>query len=76
MPHHTPLIGTIVAGLVFAFVLGAFAQRLRVGAETPLGRSPIIDEPETREGRAVVRVGGREGHAEVSKVTCHSTKAA
>ena len=30
MPHHTPLIGTIVAGLVFAFVLGAIAQRLRV----------------------------------------------
>ena len=30
MPHHTPLIGTIVAGLVFAFVLGALAQRLRV----------------------------------------------
>ena len=30
MPHHTPLIGTIVAGLVFAFVLGAIAQRLRI----------------------------------------------
>ncbi len=30
MPHHTPLIATIVAGLVFAFVLGAIAQRLRV----------------------------------------------
>ena len=30
MPHHTPLIGTIVAGLVFAFVLGALAHRLRV----------------------------------------------
>ncbi|HET9335854.1 MAG TPA: YbaL family putative K(+) efflux transporter [Sphingomicrobium sp.] len=30
MPHHTPLIGTIVAGLVAAFLLGAVAQRLRV----------------------------------------------
>ena len=30
MPHHTPLIGTIVAGLVVAFVLGAAAHRLRV----------------------------------------------
>ncbi len=30
MPHHTPLIGTIVAGLVAAFVLGAIAHRLKV----------------------------------------------
>ena len=30
MPHHTPLIGTIVAGLVIAFIFGAIAQRLRV----------------------------------------------
>ena len=30
MPHHTPLIGTIVAGLVAAFLLGALAQRLKV----------------------------------------------
>ncbi|MEJ0018440.1 MAG: YbaL family putative K(+) efflux transporter [Acetobacteraceae bacterium] len=30
MPHHTPLIATIVAGLTVAFVLGALAQRLRV----------------------------------------------
>jgi CPA2 family monovalent cation:H+ antiporter-2 len=30
MPHHTPLIGTIVAGLVVAFVMGAIAHRLRV----------------------------------------------
>ncbi|TFI60093.1 Kef family K(+) transporter [Sphingomonas parva] len=30
MPHHTPLIGTIVAGLVVAFLLGALAQRLRL----------------------------------------------
>ena len=30
MPHHTPLIATIVVGLVLAFVLGALAQRLRV----------------------------------------------
>lgn len=30
MPHHAPLIGTVVAGLVFAFVFGALAHRLRV----------------------------------------------
>lgn len=30
MPHHTPLIGTIVAGLVIAFALGAVAHRLRM----------------------------------------------
>lgn len=30
MPHHTPLIGTIVAGLVVAFFLGALAHRLKV----------------------------------------------
>ncbi|MGF7156297.1 YbaL family putative K(+) efflux transporter [Novosphingobium gossypii] len=30
MPHHTPLIGTIVAGLVIAFFMGALAHRLRV----------------------------------------------
>ncbi|MDR7153635.1 CPA2 family monovalent cation:H+ antiporter-2 [Sphingobium xenophagum] len=30
MPHHTPLIGTIVAGLVVAFIMGAIAHRLRL----------------------------------------------
>jgi CPA2 family monovalent cation:H+ antiporter-2 len=30
MPHYTPLIGTIVAGLVAAFIMGAIAHRLRV----------------------------------------------
>lgn len=30
MPHHTPLVGTIVAGLVMAFALGALAHRLRI----------------------------------------------
>lgn len=30
MPHHTPLIGTIVIGLGFAFLMGALAHRLRV----------------------------------------------
>jgi monovalent cation:H+ antiporter-2, CPA2 family len=30
MLHHTPLIATIVAGLVAAFLLGALAQRLKV----------------------------------------------
>lgn len=30
MPHYTPLISTIVVGLVLAFILGAIAQRLRI----------------------------------------------
>ena len=30
MPHHTPLIGTIVAGLVVAFLMGSLAHKLRV----------------------------------------------
>lgn len=30
MPHDTPLISTIVAGLVLAFILGAIANRLRL----------------------------------------------
>jgi CPA2 family monovalent cation:H+ antiporter-2 len=30
MPHHTPLIATIVAGLFVAFVFGALAYRLKV----------------------------------------------
>jgi CPA2 family monovalent cation:H+ antiporter-2 len=30
MPHHTPLIATIVAGLTVAFVLGALAHRFRI----------------------------------------------
>ena len=34
MPHYTPLIATIVAGLVFAFIFGSIAQRLRI--------SPIV----------------------------------
>jgi len=30
LPHATPLIATVVAGIVIAFVFGAIAQRLRV----------------------------------------------
>ncbi|WP_262028931.1 YbaL family putative K(+) efflux transporter [Microvirga sp. Mcv34] len=30
MPHHTPLISTIVVGLVMAFTLGAIAHRFRL----------------------------------------------
>jgi CPA2 family monovalent cation:H+ antiporter-2 len=30
MPHHTPLIATIVTGLALAFVFGALAHRIRV----------------------------------------------
>jgi CPA2 family monovalent cation:H+ antiporter-2 len=34
MPHHTPLIATIVVGIVLAFALGAVANRVRI--------SPIV----------------------------------
>jgi CPA2 family monovalent cation:H+ antiporter-2 len=34
MPHHTPLIATIVVGIVLAFALGALANRFRI--------SPIV----------------------------------
>src|SRR5712691_1768661 len=30
MPHHTPLIGTLVIAIVLAFLLGAAANRLRI----------------------------------------------
>jgi len=30
VPHHTPLIATLVGGLVLAFILGAAAQRVRI----------------------------------------------
>lgn len=30
MPHHTPLISTIVIGLVLAFIFGALAHRIRI----------------------------------------------
>lgn len=30
MPHHTPLIATLAAGLVLAFIFGTLAQRLRI----------------------------------------------
>ncbi len=30
MPHYTPLIGTIAAALVAAFIMGAIAQRLKI----------------------------------------------
>jgi CPA2 family monovalent cation:H+ antiporter-2 len=30
MPHDTPLLSTIVVGLVLAFILGALAQRIRI----------------------------------------------
>ena len=30
MPHHTPLISTIVVALVLAFILAAVANRFRI----------------------------------------------
>ncbi len=47
MPHHTPLIGTIVAGLVAAFIMGAIAQRLRVSPVAGYLLAGLIVGPHT-----------------------------
>ena len=54
MPHHTPLIGTLVIALVLAFLLGAAANRLRI--------SPLDAEVEhlQKHGANFVIMGERE----------------
>lgn len=47
MPHYTPLIGTIVAGLVVAFVMGAIAHRLRVSPVAGYLFAGVIVGPST-----------------------------
>ncbi|QEX20894.1 sodium:proton antiporter [Hypericibacter adhaerens] len=47
MPHHTPLIATIVIGLVLAFILGAVAQRLRISPLVGYLLAGVIAGPHT-----------------------------
>ncbi len=47
MPHHTPLIGTIVVGLVLAFILGAIANRLRISPLVGYLLAGIVVGPHT-----------------------------
>ena len=54
MPHHTPLIGTLVIAIMLAFILGAGANRLRI--------SPLDAEVEhlQKHGANFVIMGERE----------------
>ena len=55
MPHHTPLISTIVVGLVLAFALGAVAHRFRISPSDRLS-------PRRRPGGPLhPRLRGRPG---------------
>src|SRR5690348_274454 len=47
MPHDTPLIATIVAGLALAFIFGAIAHRLRVSPLVGYLLAGIAMEPYT-----------------------------
>jgi len=47
MPHHTPLIGTIVAGLVIAFIMGALAHRFRISPIAGYLLAGVIVGPST-----------------------------
>ena len=47
MLHHTPLIATIVAGLVLAFILGAIANRLRLPPLVGYLLAGVLVGPET-----------------------------
>lgn len=47
MPHHTPLIATVVAGLVLAFLLGAIANRLRISPLVGYLLAGVVVSPHT-----------------------------
>lgn len=49
MPHDTSLIGTIVAGLGVAFLMGALAHRLRVAPIVGYLLAGVIVGPFTPE---------------------------
>ena len=64
MPHHTPLIATIVVGLVLAFCLGALAHRLRASplvgyllAGIVMGRSPRASSPTRTLANELAEIG-------------------
>ena len=47
MPHHSPLVATIVIGLVLAFILGAIANRFRISPLVGYILAGIIVAPHT-----------------------------
>ncbi|HEY4135225.1 MAG TPA: YbaL family putative K(+) efflux transporter [Alphaproteobacteria bacterium] len=47
MPHHSPLVATIVIGLVLAFILGAIANRLRISPLVGYILAGVIVGPHT-----------------------------
>jgi CPA2 family monovalent cation:H+ antiporter-2 len=47
MPHHSPLVATIVIGLVLAFILGAIANRFRISPLVGYILAGIIVGPHT-----------------------------
>ena len=47
MLHHTPLIVTIVGGIVLAFILGALAQRVRVSPLVGYLLAGVLVDPST-----------------------------
>ncbi len=47
MPHHTPLIATIVVGIVLAFALGAIANRLRISPIVGYLLAGVLSGPHT-----------------------------
>ena len=59
MSHHTPLLATVVIGLVLAFIFGAIAQRLRASPlveaveEAPVAAAVVAEPPRSP---AAVRV--------------------
>ena len=55
VPHHTPLIATIVAGLVLAFVFGALANRLRALAAGRLSARRRAGRARTRRALSPTR---------------------
>jgi CPA2 family monovalent cation:H+ antiporter-2 len=49
MPHHAPLIATLVGGLVLAFVLGAVAHRIRASPIVGYLLAGVLVGPYTRD---------------------------
>ncbi len=47
MPHHSPLVATIVIGLVLAFIFGAIANRLRISPLVGYLLAGIVVGPHT-----------------------------
>lgn len=57
MPHSTPLLTTIVAGLVLAFILGAIANRLRLPTLVGYVCAGILVGPHTPGYTADMQIG-------------------